>query len=186
MGTTDDPRRQLPGVDSLLSRPKLIEFSGSVRQDIIVAVIRKELSAARAIIEKGKEVPSTDKIVDRCIKRLTALQTPSIRKVVNATGVILHTGLGRAPLSKQAQQAIIRSAEYCNLEFNLDKGDRGERQDHVHDLLTVITGAEDALVVNNNAAAVYLTLNTLAHRKEAVVSRGQLIEIGEVSGFQTL
>ena len=178
MGKSDDPRRQLPGVDSLLAAPKLNEFSDSIRQDIIVAVIRKELNAARSKIEQGKTAPSSDQIVNHCAKKLTSLQTPSIRKVVNATGVILHTGLGRAPLSKKSQQAIISSAEYCNLEFNLDKGDRGERQDHVHDLLTTITGAEDALVVNNNAAAVYLTLNTLAHRKEAIVSRGQLIEIG--------
>jgi L-seryl-tRNA(Ser) seleniumtransferase len=86
--------------------------------------------------------------------------------------------LGRAPLSKQALQSADEVAAYCNLEFNLATGSRGERQDHLRDLLCRLTGAEDALVVNNNAAAVYLTLNVLAHKKEAIVSRGQLIEIG--------
>ncbi|MBU1636944.1 L-seryl-tRNA(Sec) selenium transferase [bacterium] len=178
MGKSEDPRRQLPGVDSLLAQPQLQGFSASIRQDIIVYVIRGELNKARDAIKQGKSAPSSDKLTASCARKLAALLTPSIKKVVNATGVILHTGLGRAPLSKLAQQAIVNSAEYCNLEFDLERGDRGERQSHLHDLLTVITGAEDALVVNNNAAAVYLTLNTLAHRRESIVSRGQLIEIG--------
>lgn len=178
MGKSDDPRRQLPGVDSLLTHPQLHGFSASIRQDIIVSVIRSELNQARAAIQQGKTVPEVDKFAAICAHRLNSLLTPSIKKVINATGVILHTGLGRAPLSKHAQQAIVNSAEYCNLEFDLERGDRGDRQTHLHDLLVAITGAEDALVVNNNAAAVYLTLNTLAHRREAIVSRGQLIEIG--------
>jgi L-seryl-tRNA(Ser) seleniumtransferase len=99
--------------------------------------------------------------------------------VINATGIILHTGLGRAPLSTEALAAINTAAEnYCNLEIDLSTGERGERLSHVHDLLCELTGAEDAAVVNNNAAAVFLVLNTLSTGKEAVVSRGQLIEIG--------
>jgi L-seryl-tRNA(Ser) seleniumtransferase len=178
MADTEDPRRQLPGVDSLLSTPPIRAFSNSIRQEIIVRILRAELSKERERIQQGKSAISPDEIAKRCAKKLASLQLPSIRKVVNATGVILHTGLGRAPLSEQAKQSVQNVAEYCNLEFDLPTGERGDRQTHLRDLLCAITGAEDALVVNNNAAAVYLVLNTLAYRKEAVVSRGQLIEIG--------
>ena len=102
-----------------------------------------------------------------------------LKRLVNATGVILHTNLGRAPLCPEALDRILEVGRgYSNLEFNLDRGERGLRYDHVSRLICALTGAEDALIVNNNAAAVLLVLNTLAERKEAIVSRGELIEIG--------
>jgi L-seryl-tRNA(Ser) seleniumtransferase len=102
-----------------------------------------------------------------------------LRKAINATGIILHTGLGRAPLSEEARENLMKITEgYCTLEIDLERGKRGERTDHVEDLLCKLTGAEAACVVNNNAAAVLLTLNTLCFGKEAIISRGQLIEIG--------
>jgi L-seryl-tRNA(Ser) seleniumtransferase len=104
---------------------------------------------------------------------------PSLRKVINATGIVLHTGLGRAPLSASAIEAIAEGASgYCNLEYNLESGGRGHRADHVLRLLTALTGAESATVVNNNAAATFLILRTLAAGREVIVSRGQLVEIG--------
>ncbi|NIW78562.1 MAG: L-seryl-tRNA(Sec) selenium transferase, partial [Calditrichae bacterium] len=104
---------------------------------------------------------------------------PSLKGVINATGIILHTNLGRAPIAKSAQKALLQSIEnYNNLEIDLDTGERGERNQHVEELLCLLTGAEAAFVVNNNAAAVLLALNSLAKRKEVPVSRGELVEIG--------
>jgi L-seryl-tRNA(Ser) seleniumtransferase len=114
--------------------------------------------------------------VERLIK---GLYRYSLRRVVNATGVILHTNLGRAPLCPEALQRIMEVGKgYSNLEFDLAKGERGQRYDHVSQLICALTGSEDALIVNNNAAAILLVLNTLAEKKEAIVSRGELIEIG--------
>lgn len=113
------------------------------------------------------------------VQRAREISRPRLRKVINATGVILHTNLGRAVLSQAAREALDAVAgHYCNLELDLETGERGSRQDHVRDLLRELTGAEDALVVNNNAGAVLLALNTLARGKQVVVSRGQLVEIG--------
>jgi L-seryl-tRNA(Ser) seleniumtransferase len=125
---------------------------------------------------------SRDEVADLIIKtvkrRIDLLRLPSFKRVVNATGVILHTGLGRAPLGDSALQILEFLSSYTNLEVNLNTGKRGERLDHVSELLRILCAAQDGIVVNNNAAAVLLTLNSLAKRKEVIISRGELVEIG--------
>jgi L-seryl-tRNA(Ser) seleniumtransferase len=120
----------------------------------------------------------TDLITDEIENQVNQLLSPSFRRVINGTGVILHTGLGRAPLGPQIIGQLDAISDFTNLEINLSDGKRGERLDHITPLLRLITGAEDAIVVNNNAAAVLLILSTLAKRKEVIVSRGELVEIG--------
>ena len=133
----------------------------------------------RELLLRGEGVPPTgEKIREEAVKLAKGLLQPSLQKVINATGVVLHTGLGRAPLAHEARDALLETCGYCNLEFELGKGVRGERGSHLQDLFSYLTGAEAALVVNNNAAATYLTLNTLATGKEVIISRGELVEIG--------
>lgn len=133
---------------------------------------------ARAAIRQGDAPPSVDDLAGRIADRIALVTSAGPRRVINATGIVLHTGLGRAPLAPEAVDAVSQAAQYCDLELILASGERGDRQAHVQDLLCLLTGAEAALVVNNNAAALYLTLNVLAYRREVVLSRGQLIEIG--------
>lgn len=178
--------KTLPKIDELLL---VLEKNGAfegVSRDIVAEKCRQTVEEMRSAIldsEKGggkvSGPLSADRVAREVRKRLLALRDYSLRRVVNATGIILHTNLGRAPLCGEALKRIIDVSEgYSNLEFNLDKGKRGIRYDHVKELLCCISGAEDAIIVNNNAAAVLLTLNALSEGKEAVVSRGELIEIG--------
>ena len=178
--------KTLPKIDEvLLILEKEGAFEG-VSRDIVVEKCRQIVKEMRkAILDSGKgggkiSGPfSSDRAAQEVRKRLLALHDYSLIRVVNATGIILHTNLGRAPLCGDALKRIIDvSKGYSNLEFNLDEGKRGLRYDHVREILCCISGAEDALIVNNNAAAVLLTLNTLSEGKEAIVSRGELIEIG--------
>ena len=174
----------IPSIDSLLikTEQKLQPpFSKTIIKEQlqkIVSELRREwASAPDCPFETREQI--TELILHRVQQLLNTLATPSLRHVINATGIILHTGLGRAPLPPAAQENLrCIAAGYSNLEFDLKNGKRGERSDHVRELLRQLTGAEDALVVNNNAAAVFLCLNTMAFGKEAIISRGQLIEIG--------
>ena len=142
-----------------------------------IEAARTLIAKARATIAAGAtEVEISD---DDLHGLANELCRPSLRRVVNATGVVLHTNLGRAPLGSDAQQAIQELASgYSNVEYDLAKGQRGSRHDHLREMLRMLTGAEDAIVVNNNAAATVLGLAALAQDREIVVSRGELIEIG--------
>ena len=173
--------RNLPSVDQVLAHEsirQLIEDRG-YPHSLLVSLVRETLDGARRIIAGGGPSPAIDEIVEAVSSRLQSLETFRLRPVVNATGVLLHTNLGRAPLSREATEAIsMIAADYSNLEFDLRSGRRGSRHTHVEGLLCQLTGAEAALVVNNNASGVLLGLTALARRKEVVVSRGQAVEIG--------
>ncbi len=178
-----DLLKQLPKMDDiLLALEKKGAFARDGR-DFIVAAGRAVVSELReailAPVGKVAKIPSMDVMVGRVETKLDAMHRFRLRKVVNATGVVLHTNLGRSPLCKEALARIIEVAgSYSNLEYDLEKGERGLRYSHVRDLLCALTGAEEALVVNNNAAAVLLVLDTLAKGRESIVSRGELVEIG--------
>jgi L-seryl-tRNA(Ser) seleniumtransferase len=171
--------RQLPAVHELVKKAAAGREC-PYPQGLLTAVVRQVLAAWRqAILERDETPPSLDGLVLEVRQRVDARLRPSLRPVINATGVVLHTNLGRAPLSAEACAAIERVARgYCNLELNLEDGKRGSRYSHVEQLLTALTGAEAALVVNNNAAAVLLVLDSLASGREVVASRGELVEIG--------
>ena len=173
-----DLLKSLPAVDSLLRLPEVIRLK--TPRSVIKEAIRRVLDEARAEIRRGGRPDLGLKILTgRIIQTAEGLERPSLRRVVNATGVVVHTNLGRSLLAKEALAAAFDfSRSYTNLEFDLAQGRRGSRYSHVAGLLKELTGAEEAVVVNNNAAAVLLALNTLALRREVVVSRGQLVEIG--------
>ena len=181
--TVQDQLRLLPGVDALLrttSIQALIEAHG---HDLVVEAVRATLDQVRAAILSGAPCPGESEIVDQSAQLLTNLTQPSLHPVINATGVIIHTNLGRAPLCDAALEAMVAVGRgYSNLEYDLDAGRRGSRYTHANALLCRLTGAEAALVVNNNAGAVLLALTALAQDREVVISRGQLVEIG--GGFR--
>jgi L-seryl-tRNA(Ser) seleniumtransferase len=183
--------RRIPSVDQLLLRPRLAEYAKRIDRDLLVMLLRDVLSVLRAQITNPDSVsPSLtvtsldfDSIEELIAAEADRILQPSLQPVINATGVILHTNLGRAPLSAAVVDAIKNAAtQYSNLEYNLASGARGRRDDHTSDLLARLTGAEDAIVVNNCAAAVLLVLAALARAGEVIVSRGELIEIGD--GFR--
>ena len=175
-----NPLRDLPSVDELLGREELVEVAARHGRPLVLAAVRAALSRAREDVKAG--FPQGD-LVERAAAELERLLRPGLRRVLNATGVVLHTNLGRAPLPEAALERVREVASgYSNLEFDTEAGARGSRQDHVAGLLRELTGAEAALAVNNNAAAVLLALAALAEDREVVVSRGELIEIGD--GFR--
>jgi len=175
--------RSLPSVDKILSDARVVRCEEAYSRPTVLQVARDCLDEARSKIQAGESAPSFDNIVDSICSRVSSLASISLRPVINATGVILHTNLGRAPLSQETIAAMEEcSRSYVNLEIDLDDGKRGSRQVHVESLICRLTGAESALVVNNNAAAVLLALSALARRKEVIVSRGQAVEIG--GGFR--
>jgi L-seryl-tRNA(Ser) seleniumtransferase len=169
----------MPSVARLLEAPAAIALAGRYRRDRVVEVVRLVLEDVRRAVAAGGPVPSEPELLDRIEARLAAASAPRLVEVVNATGVILHTNLGRAPLAEEAIAAVIAAARGAvNLELDVLSGRRGDRDALVAEDLCALTGAEAALVVNNNAAAVLLVLNTLAVDREVVVSRGELVEIG--------
>lgn len=175
--------RGLPGVDKILSDYRLTEIAAKYPHELLVDIIRRQLGAERKNILEGKAGHSTDEIINIILERVKNMFQSSLRRVINASGVILHTNLGRAPISAEAVAAMEEASRgYSNLEFDLETGERGSRHVHVKELLCRLTGAEDGMVVNNNAAAVLLGLSALARRKEVIVSRGQAVEIG--GGFR--
>ena len=178
MAPAADPRRDLPAIDAVINHDELSGVRDRIAQEFLTVIARAVVAEERESIEKGRAPATLDTVAKRCRTRIEELLRPSLTRVINATGVILHTGLGRAPLSETAAEAVKQAAGYSALEFDLKSGERGDRQTHVEPLLCLLTGAEAALVVNNNAAALYLVLNTLGYRREVIVSRGQLIEIG--------
>ena len=173
-----DLLRKIPSIDVLLKEPA-VEIS-PLNREFITELLREILAEYRKDILEGKiEDLSKEDILETYKKKSADLSRRNLRKVINATGIIVHTNLGRSRLSEEAVEAMIDvCGNYNNLEYDLNKGERGSRYIHIEKLLNRITGAEASLVVNNNAAAVLLTLNTLCKGKEAIVSRGQLVEIG--------
>ena len=172
--------RKIPSVEKMLQYSELEKLLSAYKRDFIVRCIQDVLKEIRKRVSSGEDVDfSQTGIAARITQKVEQLLKPSLRRVINATGIILHTGLGRAILSRAAREALLEAAgNYCNLELDLASGQRGSRQHHLQQLICTLTGAEACLVVNNNAAAFMLALNTLAYHREVVVARGELVEIG--------
>ncbi len=176
----DSEFRRLPSVDKLISEERIKQLAEDYPHELLVDLVRQQLERERLAITAGNKSSSISEMVESISAELRRLETPSLRPVINATGVVLHTNLGRAPLSQETIAAMATAAKgYSNLEFDLDIGSRGSRQVHIEPILCQLSGAEAALVVNNNASAVLLGLTALARRKEVIVSRGQAVEIGD-------
>ena len=176
----ENPLRALPSVNELLQDPRLVALASEHGHELALWVARDAIAAAREKIAAGEQ--ATDLVAD-ALERAEGAGAPRLRRVLNATGVVVHTNLGRAPLAASALERIQEVAiGYSNLEYDLEEGVRGSRQDHVSPLLSELTGAEAALVVNNNAAAVLLAVAALAEGRDVLVSRGELVEIGD--GFR--
>jgi L-seryl-tRNA(Ser) seleniumtransferase len=175
--------RKLPSVDHLLQDVSITVLVERWGHDLVVDAARETLDLARADIRQGGECPPEQTLILGVAEQLAARLRPTLRPAINATGVIVHTNLGRAPLSDEARAAMDAVAlGYSNLEYNLDVGRRGSRYVHAEKILCQLTGAQAALVVNNNAAALLLILMTFARGREVIISRGQLVEIG--GGFR--
>ena len=177
--------KSLPKIDEMMLLLEKRESIVGIPRELVKEACRSVVEALRdrILADKGKggelRLPTKETSAEQAEQILDGFHRYRLRRVINATGVILHTNLGRAPLCREALERMNEVARgYSNLEYDLEKGERGLRYDHVRQLLCALTGAEDALVVNNNAAAVLLVLNSLAEGKEAIVSRGELIEIG--------
>jgi L-seryl-tRNA(Ser) seleniumtransferase len=181
--SVDNPLRTLPAVDQLLRDPTVIGWIGAYGRPLVVEAVRVVLDEARSQYTRTQSLPGETVLLASIESRLRASTTPTLLPVINASGVILHTNLGRSPLSVAAVQATQAIAlGYSNLEYDLEKGQRGSRLVHAEALLQRLCGVEAALVVTNNAAAVLLALTALARRRAVVISRSQLVEIG--GGFR--
>lgn len=177
--------RALPSVEEMAQSAELATAQVRHPRSLLITAVRTSLAEARAAIlssgdaETAARFTSRSALAARVAEILEAAETPSLRRVLNATGVVVHTNLGRSILAREALERVVEVAQgYSTLEYRLGEGVRGSRHEHVEGLLTELTGAEAAMVVNNNAAAVLLLLTALAREREVIVSRGQLVEIG--------
>ena len=178
-----DSLRQLPSVDRILSDKRIQELIQLFARDPVLATVRDVLACKRAEALEGHATPGLDHLVEIVIETVTRDARPRLRSIVNGTGVIIQTNLGRAPVSEESARAMAEIAmNYSNLEFDLDLGERGSRASLLEPLLCTLTGAEAAIAVNNNASALLLALAALTAGREVVISRGQLVEIG--GGFR--
>ena len=176
----------IPNVDRILAKPEMVQLENRVPKGIILEAVRRGLDHLRQRIitarnprDLDESIFSFENLLPHFMEEIENQVNPKLKRVINATGVVIHTNLGRSLLHEGAIEHIAQvSRHYSNLEFDLNQGKRGSRYSHVEEILCRLTGAEAALVVNNNAAAVLLVLNTLADGKEVIVSRGQLVEIG--------
>ncbi len=182
MKTSDNPFRALPAVNDVLLLPRIAALEPRHAHDAIVDAIRTELAALRTQLAQGQPHNgdgAAETIAANVEQRLGQDLQPRLRSVINATGIVLHTNLGRAPIAEEAARAAYDAARgYLNLELELDTGKRSSRQNPIREWVARLTGAETATVVNNNAAATVIALRALCHGREVIVSRGQLIEIG--------
>ena len=169
----------MPSVERVLSSRRIRTLADEYTRDWVANLVREQIEEARGAVRTGAKAPDAEEIVNSVAQRIETLGRVSPRPVINATGVIIHTTLGRTPLSLEAMEAVLQVGEgYSDLELDLTDGGRGSRQAHVQPLLCQLTGAESAMVVNNNASAVLLGLSGLAAGRDVVVSRGEEVEIG--------
>jgi len=183
VGESESAYRALPSVERVLQEIRSGRPGEEWPHDLLVEAVRSTLEEARREIAAGATPPDLAEVCSRSLGRLQAWLRPTLQPAINASGVILHTNLGRAPLSRAALEAVRRVGQgYCNLEYDLEAGQRGSRHEHARQFLCRLSGAEAALVVNNNAAAVLLALSALARGRQVIVSRGQAVEIG--GGFR--
>jgi len=181
MAEGTEPRRSIPGVDALLRSQEFATLLTSRPRGLVLTALRRILERVRDELGSGVRAtaPEEAELARATREALAEMERPSLRRVINATGIPLHTNLGRAPLpaaARAALEAVVGG--YTNLEYDLETGTRGSRHEHCSDLLCELSGAEAAMVVNNNAAALVLVLNELAEGREVIVSRGELVEIG--------
>ena len=173
--------REIPKIDELLMDEQLIFFMETTPRAVVVDAAREVIEEIRkdALAGTRTEVPKREAIVEEICRRITGKKKKNLKRLINGTGVVLHTNLGRARLCRGAVESVLSVADsYSNLEYDVKKGARGSRHDHVEQIIRRITGAEAAMVVNNNAAATMLCLSAMAYGKEVIVSRGELVEIG--------
>lgn len=179
-GLPQDTRRKLPKMDKVLSWPEITSLRSLTSHVGLKNAVRNVLDQLRTALSSNPATDLTPSSISHLVRnQIRIAETPSLRRVINGSGVVVHTNLGRSPLAHAAEAALRDTAwGYSNLEFDLEQGERGERYSHVENLICELTGAEAALVVNNNAAAVMLALSSLAEGQEVIVSRGELVEIG--------
>ena len=175
--------KRIPKVDEVLKDQRLFVFFGDTPRELVVESVREAVDELRKEIldwDGGNPpVINMDNLIDDVVKKVRGKKQKSLRRVINGTGTILHTNLGRARMSEEAGRNVLEAAmNYSTLEYDLKRGARGSRHDHIEKLIAKIVGTEGAMVVNNNASAVLLCLSALAKGKEVIVSRGELVEIG--------